>query len=234
MLSFIAEGEPTAADESAMLSETTISTLRGLGIHTKNIEKQLAQGFKIIADEAARKEAVRRCGGDLEAYYLEKIALLRESKGVGEGNPAGFLIKALQEDWQNAKAQREQTAKTAAQKTATATARIKQLLLEKETLAAQHEKAKAPIFENLVADAPLFEEAYQNALAESGGFVKATLLGSKQNQSPMEQFRDSPFLSSMVKMQLQKLRPALFEALNERRRERDEAIAAELERLRKG
>ena len=53
VLSFIADDEPIP-NKIAELSEETIATLRGLGIHTKNIEKQLALGFKIIADEQMR------------------------------------------------------------------------------------------------------------------------------------------------------------------------------------
>ncbi len=231
VLSFITEGDQPA-EKPSELSETTIATLKSLGIHTKNIEKQLDLGFKIVADESARKEAVRRCG-ELEAYYLEKIALLRESKGVGEGNPAGFLIKALQEDWQSSKVQREQQVKSSAQKVASAANRIKQLTAEKEARKVQHEKMKAPLFESLLADVGLFGEAYKNALAESGEFVKDTLLGPKRDLSPMEQFRDSPFLASMVKMQLQKLRPELFAELESKRRTWEGQIEEEIGRLKK-
>lgn len=231
VLSFITEGDEPV-EKPSELSDATIATLKSLGIHAKNIEKHLDLGFKIVADESARKEAVRRCG-ELEAYYLEKIALLRESKGVGEGNPAGFLIKALQEDWQSSKSQREQVTKSAAQKKASDANQLKQLNAQKAALSAQHEKAKSPIYEALLADAAIFEEAYKNALAESSEFVKNTLLDSKKDLSPIEQYHDSTFLSSMVKMQLQKMRPELFEPLNERRREREREIDAEIGKLKK-
>lgn len=227
VLSFIAEGELPPPAEAAVLSESTISTLRSLGIQAKNIEKQMELGFKIIADEQTRKEAIRRCG-DLEAFYLEKIALLQESKRVGEGgNPAGFLVKALQEDWQSSKAQREQQTSVAARKKAGTADRLKQLDAEKTALARQHELAKTPIYEQLLADAELFATAYQNALAESGDFVKGTLLGSKHDLSPLEQFRDSTFLASMVKLQFQKMRPELFSDINRKRQLREAEIAAE-------
>ena len=212
------------------LSESVMITLKDLGISESNVEKHLALGFKVIANENARKEAIRRCG-DLEDYYKEKINLVRDSKGAGEGNPAGFLIKALQEDWQNPKIQREQRSKEVAQKRAEVNKKIKQWEAQKECLATEHEKMKAPLYQQLLENEESFNAAYQVVMAETGDFIKTTLLSDYRGLSPVAQYQKSAFLENMVNIQLQKLHPELFQALNTNHKEQLKVIENEIKSL---
>ncbi len=214
------------------LSEQVIVTLRELGINERNIEKHVVLGFKIIPDEQTRKEAIRRCA-DLDAYYLEKINLVRESKAAGHGNPAGFLIKALQEDWQNPKVQQEQRAKEAAKKRAEREKRIKQLEAQKEKLSAEHQKAKTPLYQQLLQNATSFDAAFQVVMSEVGSFMKNTLLSDYRDLSPIEQYHKSAFLENMVNVQFQKLHPELFDAINARYQEQIQMIEKEINSLKK-
>lgn len=211
MLSFLEE--ETGAPNGLELSEQVLATLREVGINEKNIEKHLYLGFKIIDGEQARKEAIRRCG-DLDGYYMEKINLVRESKSATNGNPAGFLIKALQEDWQNPKLQQERKAKEAAKLRAEKGKRVKQLELQKEKFAAEHQKAKAPIFQQLLQNEASFKTAFDTVMAEAGDFMKSTLLSGYRDLTPMEQYHKSAFLENMVNGQLQKMHPELFDGIN--------------------
>ena len=65
------------------------------GIKTKAATQYAELGFGIIKNEDKRGVAVERCV-TIETYYAEKAALLGSYKTE---NPAGFIIKALQEDW---------------------------------------------------------------------------------------------------------------------------------------
>lgn len=212
------------------LSEQVIATLRELGINAKTIEKQVVLGFKIIADENSRKAAIRRCA-DLDAYYLEKISLVRESKATGHNNPAGFLIKALQEDWQNPKQQQDQRTKETARKRAEKEKKLRQLESLKEKLSAEYQKAKVPLIRQLLLDEAAFNAAFDTVMSEAGSFFKNNLLSEYRHLPPIEQYRKSAFLENMVNMQLQKLRPDLFEDLYRRHQDRARQLEEEIKAL---
>lgn len=230
VLSFLEE--EVSAPNGLELSEQVLATLRELGINEKNIEKNLYLGFKIIGNEQARKDAIRRCG-DLDAYYMEKINLVRESKSATNGNPAGFLIKALQEDWQNPKLQQERKAKEAAKLRAEREKRVKQLEALKEKLSKEHQKAKAPIYEHLLQNEASFKSAFDAVMAEAGDFMKTTLLSGYRDLPPMEQYQKSGFLENLVNFQLQKLHPELFAAINGSYQARVKQIEDEIKTLKK-
>jgi plasmid replication initiation protein len=230
VLSFLEEEASTM--NGLELSEQVVATLRELGINEKNIEKHLYLGFKIIDNEQARKEAIRRCG-DLDGYYMEKINLVRESKATGNGNPAGFLIKALQEDWQNPKLQQEKKAKEAAKLRAEKEKRIKQLEAQKEKLSREHQKAKAPIYQQLLQNEASFNTAFETVMAESGDFMKSTLLSGYRDLSPKEQYQKSGFLENLVNFQLQKLHPELFDTMNGQYQEQVRLLEEEISNLKK-
>jgi len=87
--------------EPPALSEVIITELNKLGINEQNVSKYLAKGFEIIMDEEKRAIAKQRCT-NLNNYYLEKLELTKHSNT--NNNSAGFLIKALKEDWISNKA----------------------------------------------------------------------------------------------------------------------------------
>lgn len=76
-----------------------------LGVQEAQIQKFEQTGFQIIVSEHQRQVAQSRCG-IAEKYFQEKVNLLKKlldqtpTEGGGKlGNPIGFLIRALQEDW---------------------------------------------------------------------------------------------------------------------------------------
>lgn len=220
------------------LSAEVLETLRKLKISEKIIEKHLQLGFKIIQNESDRKEAIRRCG-DLDAYFLEKINLMRESKS-GQDKPAGFLIKALQEDWKSGKSAAPEARAAAApsnrdevqRKIEENRKKLKQLEAKKEVLSQEIRQHNAPIYERLLADEAVFGAAFEQVLAETGDFIKNNVFSSLNHLPPAEQYRQSTLLENMVNAKLREQNPHLFQPANQQFSEQMKNLDAEIKALR--
>lgn len=195
VLSFL-EDEITSQPE---LSERIHTTLKDLGIKESGIKKLLRQGFDIIANEENRKEALKRCNS-LEIYYIEKLTLLEQSKVNGGSNPAGFLIKALQEDWRNSKKVDKKVNKQILkedEKTKLEN-KIAQLQRQKSALQKEWSKAKAPIINAILKDEQLFLEIYEQVMGKMGN-ISRSLVNSAQ--TPREQYLDSSMLHNLMNLE---------------------------------
>lgn len=179
--------------------------LHKYGISKANIKKFTSIGFSIISNENARKNAERRCK-TIETYYIEKITLLEQSKTTDK-NPAGFLIKALKEDWKSptlfAKQKEEKRKSTKFQRNK------QKIILEKKI---ENLKKKSEILSNkalqpLINDADIFKIAYDYGMKKLGNFGRKYI---KNEQSPKEHYQLSPFLSSQIHIYLREMYPDNF------------------------
>jgi len=210
--------------EPPALSEDIVNGLNRLGINEQNISKYLAQGFGIIANEESRRVAEERCCS-LNNYYLEKLKLTRLSNT--NNNPAGFLIKALKEDWVSAKAKNEQKKKDYLAKKKKL--KIELLALEKqhELLNREYKAKREPIFLKLINDEEIFIEAFQELQKED---QKNNIKIIKSNQTALENYKNSIFFSSHINSIFERKYPELFIDVNKISRKIKE-IEVEIEKF---
>lgn len=184
--------------------------LKSLNINTTKINDYLKSGFDIIKDEKKRVGATTRCG-NIEAYYNEKIALLRHSKPDME-NPTGFLIKALQEDWMSGKVTKEldmqKTVKTNRDKQLC----IKQLEKQIELAQKQYAALQVPIYATLAAQEDTFMAAYNAVLSEfeEGTYFSRSI---KEMTTPQVAYQNSVALNSMMNGYFLKNYPDAFKGI---------------------
>jgi plasmid replication initiation protein len=190
--------------ETPALSENIIKQLNKLGINEQNISKYLAKGFGIIVDAEKRKIAEQRCS-NLNNYYLEKLELTKLSNT--NNNPAGFLVKALKEDWVNGKTKNEEKKKEYLAKQKKQRQQLAALEKQKESLIKQQKNMREPILSKLLNDEtkfePVFKEAKEQDLKNNVRFIKANL-------SPLENYHNSMFVSSQINAIFEKKHPQLF------------------------
>lgn len=158
-----------------------------VGISANNLEKYLSKGFDVIEDENARQAAQKRCK-TVEAYYLEKLTLLDQSKS--KINPAGFLIKALKEDWispklsQKAKSKDKNKERLKAEKELWKLERLETDLLKK------YETVRQSVFDKIIEnDQDEFLRIYES-IEDSHTLIKL----KKPSLSPLENYKHSIFL----------------------------------------
>ncbi len=196
--------------EKPNLSDTITQKLTKIGISIENIDNLQKQGFDLIQNESSRKEAITRCK-TIEIYYLEKITLLDQSKTAGS-NPAGFLIKALREDWKTPKVFQEQKKREIAKQRKDRHLQIVKLEKQREIINQQYRKLREPILIKLVNNEAAFMEAYQVIEKKEQGSSFRTL---KKNLSPHENYHQSPIVSSQINIQLEANYPELFAEVRE-------------------
>lgn len=192
--------------EKPALSSTIIKALNKLGISEQNIAKYLAQEFEIIADEKQRNAAKNRCK-TIENYYLEKLELTKTS--ASRGNAAGFLIKALQEDWATSKTKQEFQTKEAIKKYKAIQSKIKALKTKIEKLSVEKEAAKNPVFKRLVADETILKEAYDVVMEGLGDFMR-NHVSSVKHLPIKEQYEQQVTIQQSINFQLTQKFPEKF------------------------
>jgi plasmid replication initiation protein len=172
-----------------------LGILKHLNINTIKINEYLKLGFDIIKDEKKRVGAVSRCSS-IEAYYNEKIALLRHSKPDMD-NPTGFLIKALQEDWMSGKVTKELDTQKTVKTNRDKHLRIKQLEKQIELAQKQYAALQIPIYGKLAAQEDTFTAAYNGVMSEfeEGTYFSRTI---KDMATPRIAYQNSVALNSMM------------------------------------
>lgn len=224
LLTFLEDA--TEREDKPILSKEIKQTLDQLGIAETVIEKYLREGFRIIEDTEKRRKAIERCT-NIEAYYLEKISLLQQSRTKGGDNPAGFFITALKQDWQSSSTVKEQQKKTAQAQRRQARQILAGLEAEKERLNAQHETKRKAAIEELLADEEIFSSFYAQAVMKMGNLKAVSI---KPDLSPRENYQASPILSSSIHLLLEKAYPQTFHPLVTSRQE-IEAVEKKIKEL---
>ena len=211
VLNFL-ENAVEVTDKQEIL-DATKQRLLDIGISAAAAAKYLNLGFNIIKDGEKRVLAEARCA-TLEAYYLEKMTLLQQSAAAIKANPAGFFIKALQEDWQSSAVVHEQQERNEKKKRQTLQAQIKKLEAEREQLKRSWSEAKTPIFDQIMAEntegyAQLFADVRANA-----GSMRDTIFPPKM--SPNDVFQKGGMAQNLLKIKMEEQFPKAFTAVNER------------------
>ena len=195
----------------SVISEKMKTRLTLAGISQENIEKYEQMGFNICTDPTKRKAAMKRCKM-LEAYYLEKMTLLEQSKTEGI-NPAGFIIKALKEDWQSPKTFHDHRRKASQAERLSNIKVVDQLNVEKKVLKKKLKLDEATIFEKLIANEVVFKDAYTYALSKMGKVAKQGAYAKIKDLPAMEQYQESAFISSGVHIYLKENFKNAFKSL---------------------
>jgi hypothetical protein len=187
---------------------TVVQALLEWGLNTAAIDKYQQQGFGIITNEKQREQAALRCNNDLETYYTEKLTLCQLSNKTHK-NKVGFLVKALQEDWQESK---KTTKTTEVKKTATANeSNNKQTEAQLRELKKRVTLTKQVIFDEIIASdtegyLKIFEE-----VKEQSGSMKNTVFPT--HLSPIDIFKKNGMAANLLKIRLEELYPKRFEEI---------------------
>ena len=226
-LSFLEDVIDISQDtEKPALPEILVQALKDLGINGQNIVKYLAKGFDIIADEKRREIEQKRCT-TIGNYYLEKLELTKNSAS-SKDNAAGFLIKALKEDWATSKTvQKHKTNKAVLKRKEVEEALIK-LERQLEKFTNEKKAKKRTIVEQL--DDATFESAYKAAMDSLGGFMRSHV-SSVKHLPIRQQYDDRMSINSGVNIHLQEKYPEKFISLQpiEEKIQRTEKAIADLE-----
>jgi plasmid replication initiation protein len=207
--------EAVQVDEKPEVTNDILQILVGWGMNEKSLSKYTNLGFNVITDDAAREKAEIRCG-TLEKYYQEKINLVENASNArnteGGANRVGFFIKALQEDWQNLKAIKEQQDKDVKKKQMNVQKRLKELNIKKEALKKQLELEKANIYELIVADALIFDLVYEETKKGVTSF-RETVFPS--NMPAIECFKKGGMSRNLLAAKMEELFPEKFMPYND-------------------
>lgn len=195
-------GEETSAPN--ILTQILINA----GLITKVATQYANAGFDIIKDEKKRVEAIKRCP-TIEDYYAEKATLLNASKTE---NPAGFIIKALQEDWLTSKAAQAIVEQKTIRENRQRQSQIKQLEKRLDTLKKDYQTAIDPIFERLAHDGNAFLAAYNGVMSQ---YDASSMFSRSLSQYPTIQaaYRGNTALLSLMNDYFKKHFSIEFESL---------------------
>lgn len=161
-----------------------VDQLIEIGIPTNTAKHLFQKGFQLIEDKEQRAKAIDRVGA-VSLYFEEKFLLMdKKRKTGGVTSPAGFVIKALQEDWTDKGVKLELKHKIDIQK--------EQAQDKKNQEAAL---ARTEICKSIIQEQPdVLQLAYDIALKEMGVVGRNLAKG----KSPEELFKDSGFVSTFM------------------------------------
>lgn len=192
------------------LSEKIILTLNKLGISEQNIAKYLSQGFDIIASTDKKSAAKERCTS-LENYYLEKLELLQNSSsGQVKTNSAGFLIKALKEDWVSSQSLKAHQQKIAIKKLNQVKQKLNTIENQIKKLSTKRDKIHEKIMSEFITDNQLLESIYQEVISEMGNFGKKYFFDIS-SLPIIKQYQKSPMLKTSIDAKIRKMHSQTFD-----------------------
>ncbi len=231
VLSFLEEA--IQIDDKPDLGEKVRSILRGWEISDKSLQKFGNMGFNIITDDSVRVVVIERTGGSLERYYLEKIEVVNNGRprGVGEAtNRAGFLVKALQEDWQSPKAVQEQQEKDVKRKRQNVQKRLKELENTREVLKKQLEADKSALYELISQDSAIFLPLFESAKSGVTTFRETIF---PNDMTPIACFQKGGMSRNLIALKMEEAFPERFVLLNDHVKKQLTDIDTEIESLKK-
>lgn len=189
-------------------TEEVVKRIYDTGISYNNITKYTQIGFEIIKDKETRNNAMNRCK-TLEDYYCEKLTLLEQSKV--ERNPAGFLIKALKEDWQIQEISKRHNEAKEGREKVKRYKHIQKLKREYLALVKKHNKDIDALFSSWITEnTDIFAQIY-DSIEDNGSVVRL----KKPHLNPMENYAQSPFLKAEVQIRIRQQYPTVIRSLEE-------------------
>jgi len=228
--------EDKREEEKPAFSEKIIEALNKLGISEQNIAKYLAKGFDIIQD-ASKKDAVIKRFENLENYYLEKLELLKDSPSAqSNNNSAGFLVKALKEDWTNSATLKKQKEKIYTEELGKAKKQYLKITRNISTLDEKKKELETTVIKELVSNKELLETAYNDAILGIADFMKKHIMssdGSTIFSLPIkEQYEKSFQIKIYTNIKLRELHPKNFAEISKMESQKAK-LEAEAEQLKK-
>ena len=207
------EPELIAEEENNNVSETIISRLAQKGINQKTIEIFILKGFNAIENEEKRQEAKERCG-TIEIYFVEKLTLLEQQKDK-QKNPAGFLVRAIKEDWLSKKLIDDTKEVDAKKKIAAKNRKIHTLKYRLNELEQKERKAEKAVLDKLLSDNDIFLNAFNPTMEElsTNKFFQENYYQNIKNLPPLEQYKKTSFISVSVNNKLKDSYPEKFEQI---------------------
>ena len=205
--------KPIFAPNTEGVGEESIlqKELKKLGIRSEQIEQYIQQGFEIVKDPAKKIEAQKRCG-NIEQYYQEKIEFLKASKDK-KANPAGFLVKALQEDWANPKSAPKDVEPKKQSKSEIFQTEKRDLEKQEYALKKKINQNLQPILLDLFNNEDILNQTFELVMLEQ---AEASLLARtiRQYETSRIAYEKNPALKSMMNQKLQATHPDYFTSLN--------------------
>ena len=208
-------------DSTSVFSDKTKQLLTKIGLKPAVLKRFEQKGFDIINDENTRAETEKRCNNNLEMYFLEKIALCEKSGKATARNQAGFLVKALQEDWQPLAAKKEKTEQPQPEKIINPliTKRLEAQIRETKRA---WDAAKQPIYEHIVSPTEGGENADTSimgsfltifeAVRDSSGSLTNTIFPA--HETPQEIFKKNGMAANLLKIKIEEVFKDKFADVN--------------------
>ena len=225
--------EAVQVDEKPELSIDIMHTLAGWGLNEKSLSKYVNLGFNIILNDDKRREAELRCS-TLDAYYREKMELVESTSAhrntEGSANRPGFFIKALQEDWQNAKALKEQQEKDAQKTRLNIQKRLKELEAKKEILKKQWDADKTRIYDLILTDSKILEIVFEETKKGVTAF-RDTVFPAEM--TALQCFKKGGMSRNLIAAKMEELFPEKFTVINDIYKTELVDIEKEMEELKK-
>ena len=193
----------------------------------KSLEKYVNAGFNVITDDHQRAQAQQRCV-TLDLYYREKVDLVINGKNTEGSQKIGFFIKALQEDWQNPKAVKEQQDKDHDKKRFNVQKRLKELEKAKESLKKQIDAAKSAIYEEIIQEETIFTPIFESAKAGVTAFRETIF---PYDMSAEACFRKGGMSRNLIAVKMEESFPDRFKAINDNFKVQLLMIETEVEEL---
>jgi hypothetical protein len=192
-------------EETLLFSPETMHQLLLLGLSKQNLEKYTQQGFNIISDEARREQAVLRCNNNLETYYIEKLTICLKSSKEGKRNQTGFLVKALQEDWQLS------SPPVVKARNAAKVSDTKQKETHLREVKKLWDAEKQKIFDAVHADTDGFMAIFEEVKAASGA-SQYTIF--PETETPSVIFKKNGMAANLIKVRIENLYAERFSVVN--------------------
>ena len=176
-----------------------------LGIGASTIEKYLALGFDIIKSKDDKKAAQKRCK-TIDVYYLEKLTLLEQSKAAG--NPAGFFINALKEDWKSPHLFQRVKTDSKRKQQKLAKQNILKLEAKEEKLLKTHDKQRQALLDDIIKKNEKEFLSIYDSIENNHAIIKY----KKAGLSPSQNYKESVFLrAKMNEILTERYKPTFIE-----------------------
>lgn len=218
-IGFLKEYFDDTEENVAAFSDKLIDKLNAVGINPQNTTKYLALGFDII-DDAEKKAKAEKDYHNLAAYYEEKLELLSVSKP--NKNAAGFLLKALKEDWKLAGTKETKEAKIVRQSRKKGKETTNKLTLQIEDLIVKKRKQTNILCEDLLKSDSILSDLYESVIENASDFMRGKML-SKKHLPIRTQYLEQQTLQQYINLAAVEQFPDEFQIVFEIQKKIDEA-----------
>jgi len=199
-----------------------------VGIPKTAAQSLFQQGFDIIVEESDKAIVIERCNNDAEKYFEEKLALVKNNREIK--NPAGYLVSALKMDWKSPVAAKQKKEKKAKKKIQDRRKRKMELDAELENVRKEWSDKNFDICCNLIeSEKDCLDKVYHTAVDKAGTMARTFL---PKKEQALEIFHQRTMGYAMMLSAFFVEYPKAFEELDNHYQPKEDAVKAELEKLR--